>query len=59
MQVEKYATQEDFFEAFDGDTFGEQETLQVDGKDVGWIGYVDGEIVAGFDYTSMIGWTIL
>ena len=54
MQVEKFEDMDDFFSLFEGDTFDRQEDLGVI-----WLGYVDDNVVAGYDYESKIGWTSL
>lgn len=59
MQVEKFATSDDFFELFEHDTFDREEELRVDGAVVGWLGFVEDSVCAGFDFTSSIGWTVL
>lgn len=57
--VEIYSHSDDFFELFEGDTFTREEELRVDGKVVGWLGFVDEQVCAGYDYMSNVGWTTL
>lgn len=56
MQVEKYEDSDDFFGLFEHDTFDKEETLEASGQIGAWRGYVNGKVVAGYNYTNNEGW---
>jgi hypothetical protein len=59
VQVERYDDSDSFFEQFEHDTFEREEELRMDGAVVGWLGYVDGNVCAGYDFAGNWGWTTL
>ena len=59
VQIEKYNDSNDFFEMFEGDTFDSEDNLCINGKQIMWLGFVDGNVCAGYDYKSKFGWTVL
>ena len=56
MQVETYDESDDFFEMFEQDLFDDEEEIFQGNSIVEWKGLIDGNVVAGFNFTTNEGW---